>query len=60
MREAITAANTNSPVFAGAGECLAGSGADVVTPPAGRFTLSRGGAPDDTNANGVTWTCSAR
>jgi len=52
LREAITAANTNSQVFAGAGECAAGSGDDDVTLPAGRFTLSRAGAPDDTNANG--------
>lgn len=35
LREAITAANNDSPPFAGAGECAAGSGADAsYCPPA--------------------------
>jgi CSLREA domain-containing protein len=52
LREAITSANTDTPPFAGAGECAAGVGLDVVTLPAGHFTLSRSGAQDDTNVNG--------
>jgi CSLREA domain-containing protein len=37
LREAITAANNDSAVFAGAGECPAGEGADTISLPAGTF-----------------------
>ena len=49
LREAITAANTDSAPFAGAGECAPGSGADTVVLPAGSFKLTLAGAGDDSN-----------
>src|SRR6476659_5279322 len=47
LREAITAANTDSAV----GGCPAGSGADIISLPAGTYTLTLVGS-DDTNAAG--------
>ncbi len=52
LREAITAANNDSAPFAGAGECVPGSGADTVVLPAGSFKLTLAGAKDDSNAIG--------
>ena len=47
LREAITAANTNSAF----GGCPAGSDVDTIVLPAGTYNFSRSGA-DDTNING--------
>jgi CSLREA domain-containing protein len=52
LREAITAANTDSPGGGLSGECTAGSGADVIILPAGRYTLAIKGASEDQNASG--------
>src|SRR5262245_14520066 len=48
LREAIIAANTDTAVDA----CVAGSGADVVTVPAGTYTLTLVGAGEDAAATG--------
>jgi CSLREA domain-containing protein len=40
LREAIINANTNSRLFAAAGECAAGSGVDTINLPAGTYTLA--------------------
>lgn len=40
LREAITAANTNTASGAAGGECAAGSGADTISVPAGTYTLT--------------------
>ena len=48
LREAITAANADAP----AGECAAGSGADVISLPAGFYSLTTAGADEDANATG--------
>ena len=42
LREAITAANADTPSGATPGECPAGSGSDVVSIPAGYYLLSPG------------------
>ena len=52
LREAITSANNDAPLFMVAGECAAGAVSDVVTLPTGHFVLSRTGPPDNTNLNG--------
>lgn len=52
LREAITSANTDQAPFAGAGECAAGSGPDVITLPAGTYAIARAGALEDLNATG--------
>ena len=52
LREAITAANTDTALGATPGECPAGSGADTITVPAGTYTLSIPGADEDANASG--------
>jgi CSLREA domain-containing protein len=51
LREAITAANTDTAT-PGAGECPAGSGADTIILPAGRYVLSRPGAEENQNQTG--------
>jgi CSLREA domain-containing protein len=48
LREAITAATSDAP----AGTCAAGSGADTIALPAGRYDLSIPGAAEDANASG--------
>lgn len=48
LREAIEAANTDAAVDA----CAAGTGADIVSLPAGTYTLSAAPAGDETNAAG--------
>jgi CSLREA domain-containing protein len=48
LREAIQAANTDSAVDG----CAAGSGADVITLPAGTYTLAIPGPDEDANATG--------
>jgi CSLREA domain-containing protein len=52
LREAITAANTDTASGATPGECPAGSGADTITLPAGTYTLSIPGTDEDANATG--------
>jgi len=50
LREAVIAANTNLASGAAAGECVAGEAAptvDVITIPAGTYTLTRGPEPDN-------------
>src|SRR4051794_29257608 len=51
LREAVRAANTDTPSGAASGECPPGVGQDVILLPAGTFTLSIAGF-DDTNAAG--------
>ncbi len=48
LREAVIAANTDAPVDA----CSAGSGADVITVPAGTYVLSLVGSGEDAAATG--------
>jgi CSLREA domain-containing protein len=48
LREAIQAANTDAAVDA----CLAGSGADTITVPAGNYVLSIAGAGENANGTG--------
>jgi len=48
LREAIQAANTNAAVDA----CAAGSGADIITLPAGTYTLTIPGTVENANATG--------
>src|SRR3990170_8265891 len=52
LREAITAALTDTASGATPGECAAGSGADTITLPAGTYTISIAGAGEDANATG--------
>ena len=52
LREAIIAANTDALVFLGAGECEPGRGADIVSLPAGRYTLTIGGPDEDASMGG--------
>jgi CSLREA domain-containing protein len=42
LREAIIASNTLTPSGAARGECPAGSGADTISLPAGKYTLTAG------------------
>ncbi|HKP92170.1 MAG TPA: hypothetical protein VJT75_19530, partial [Thermoleophilaceae bacterium] len=49
LREAIESANSNSPV----GGCAAGSGADVISLPAGTYTLTHHGAQNNTATGGT-------
>jgi CSLREA domain-containing protein len=53
LREAIIAANTNTPSGPGAGECIAGTGTDLINLPAGTYTLTipPTGANDATSGN---------
>src|SRR5688572_5263201 len=48
LREAVTAANTDMAY----GGCTAGSGADIITLPAGTYTLTIAGGNEDLNATG--------
>ena len=52
LREAVTAANDDSPSGARTGECEAGAGADRVVVPAGTYTLTRAGARENDNETG--------
>jgi CSLREA domain-containing protein len=52
LREALSAAVTDSPSGAAAGECAAGAGADTIVLGGADYVLTRSGAPDDTNVNG--------
>ncbi len=52
LREAITAANTDTSSGGTAGECAAGSGDDTITLPLGTYTLAISGSGEDNNANG--------
>src|SRR3990170_7639224 len=52
LREAITAANTDTASGATPGECAAGSAADTINVPAGAYTLTIPGAGEDANATG--------
>lgn len=50
LREAVQAANTDTPSGGAAGECNAGDGADFINLPSGTYPLS--GRGDDTNETG--------
>ena len=52
LREAITAANTDTVSGAAAGECAAGVITDTITLPAGTYTLALSGYSEDNNATG--------
>jgi CSLREA domain-containing protein len=53
LREAITAATTDTASGSASGECAAGSGPDTIVLGSGPpYVLSRTGAPDNTNVNG--------
>ncbi|MGH2541541.1 MAG: CSLREA domain-containing protein, partial [Ardenticatenaceae bacterium] len=52
LREAITAANTDTASGSMGGECAAGSGADTIVLPFGTYTLQLAGAAEDDNATG--------
>ena len=52
LREAVAAANADAPSGAVAGECPAGSGADIVKLGAGTFVRTKVGAGDDLNVTG--------
>lgn len=52
LREAITAANTDSPSGTLAGECVAGNGADTIEVPVGHYTIGIIGANEDDNQTG--------
>ena len=52
LREAITAANTDTVSGATGGECTAGGGADTITVPAGTYTLTVAGTGEDSNVTG--------
>lgn len=46
LREAVQAANTDTPSGGAAGECPAGSGADTITLPSGTYPLAGNGFED--------------
>jgi CSLREA domain-containing protein len=52
LREALTAAATDTRSGTKRGECAAGSGADTIVLGAHKYVLSLVGPPDDTNAAG--------
>lgn len=52
LREAIIIANTDAALGSAPGECPAGSGADTIILPAGTYTLTRSGPPDDNSYSG--------
>lgn len=52
LREAITAANTDTTSGTVGGECVAGNGADTITLSPGTYTLSLPGGGEDANATG--------
>src|SRR4051794_19292375 len=51
LREAITAANADARSGTAAGECVAGSGADIVSVPTGFYVIRIGHAFDDTQVD---------
>jgi CSLREA domain-containing protein len=51
LREAVTAANSDTPSGPAAGECLAGEGADIIQLPGGTYPLTVA-AHDNSNAAG--------
>src|SRR4051794_6707637 len=52
LREAVSAANSDNPPFAGIGECAAGGGTDTIEIPAGTYKLTIAGASENANATG--------
>jgi len=52
VREAVKAANTDTPSGAAAGECPAGSGADTIAFAIPTATLAIAGVNEDANATG--------
>jgi CSLREA domain-containing protein len=52
LREAVSAANADTPSGGSPGECVAGSGADQIVLPAGVYTLALAVAGEDANAAG--------
>jgi CSLREA domain-containing protein len=52
LREAIIAANSDTPSGLASGECVAGSGSDTITVPAGMYTLTLAGVGEDAAATG--------
>lgn len=52
LREAVTAANTDTASGSAAGECAAGSGTDTIQVPAGTYKLTILGAFDNSNLSG--------
>jgi CSLREA domain-containing protein len=52
LREAITAANLDTPSGGANGECAAGSADDTIDFPAGPYSLTRAGAGEDSNDTG--------
>lgn len=52
LREAISAANSDTASGAASGECPAGSGTDSITLPSGTYTLAIPGAAEDANKTG--------
>jgi CSLREA domain-containing protein len=52
LREALTAAATDTASGAASGECAAGVGADTVALASGSYVLSRAGVGDDANVTG--------
>lgn len=52
LREAVIAANIDAASGAAAGECSAGSEADMILLPAGVYTLTKEGIGEDSSANG--------
>jgi CSLREA domain-containing protein len=52
LREAITAANTDTASGASGGECGAGNGADTITLPQGNYILTIPGSNENSNVSG--------
>lgn len=52
LREAILVANNDAALGGVPGECPPGSGADTIILPAGTYTLTRAGVPDNNALNG--------
>ena len=52
LREAVTAANTDTASGAAAGECAAGGGADTITLLPGTYTRTRAGNGENANSTG--------
>ncbi len=52
LREAIIAANTDTPSGVAIGECPAGSGADTINLPAGTYTITIPGVYEDNSLTG--------
>jgi len=52
LREAISNANADQALIIGVGECIAGSGPDLITLPPGTYAITRAGVNEDFNATG--------